>query len=110
MIKRVAAVERLMCSSFAAQLICEETRSINLDDENQLRIRNDMAIFEQIGSATDCTLNAMAQLCRHFLMILLCNPDERKEVSMDVASTVLLSKVNFLNLIFINYTVHIIGT
>ncbi|VDM40060.1 unnamed protein product [Toxocara canis] len=34
--------------------------------------------------------NSLAQLCRRFLMVLLCNPKDRRRVSLDVASTVLI--------------------
>ncbi|KAH7729791.1 Protein EFL-3 [Aphelenchoides avenae] len=34
--------------------------------------------------------NSLAQLCRRFLMVLLCNPKDRRKVSLDVASTVLI--------------------
>uniref|UniRef100_A0A915ESK9 E2F/DP family winged-helix DNA-binding domain-containing protein n=1 Tax=Ditylenchus dipsaci TaxID=166011 RepID=A0A915ESK9_9BILA len=34
--------------------------------------------------------NSLAQLCRRFLMVLLCNPKDKRRVSLDVASTVLI--------------------
>ncbi|KAK0411749.1 hypothetical protein QR680_005821 [Steinernema hermaphroditum] len=34
--------------------------------------------------------NSLANLCRRFLMVLLCNPDSGRKVSLDVASTVLI--------------------
>lgn len=34
--------------------------------------------------------NSLAQLCRRFLMVLLCNPKDMRRVSLDVASTVLI--------------------
>ncbi|KAI6172227.1 hypothetical protein M3Y98_00949800 [Aphelenchoides besseyi] len=36
--------------------------------------------------------NSLAQLCRRFLMVLLCNPDDDRKVSLDVASTVLIKE------------------
>ncbi|KAI6197137.1 hypothetical protein M3Y94_01189000 [Aphelenchoides besseyi] len=36
--------------------------------------------------------NSLAQLCRRFLMVLLCNPDDKRKVSLDVASTVLIKE------------------
>ncbi|CAJ0581430.1 unnamed protein product, partial [Mesorhabditis spiculigera] len=36
------------------------------------------------------TRNSLAQLCRRFLMVLLCNPKTARKVSLDVASTVLI--------------------
>uniref|UniRef100_A0A914W733 E2F/DP family winged-helix DNA-binding domain-containing protein n=1 Tax=Plectus sambesii TaxID=2011161 RepID=A0A914W733_9BILA len=34
--------------------------------------------------------NSLAQLCRRFLMVLLCSPNNKRRVSLDVASTVLI--------------------
>uniref|UniRef100_A0A914EFZ1 E2F/DP family winged-helix DNA-binding domain-containing protein n=1 Tax=Acrobeloides nanus TaxID=290746 RepID=A0A914EFZ1_9BILA len=34
--------------------------------------------------------NSLAHLCRRFLMVLLCNPKDKRRVSLDVASTVLI--------------------
>uniref|UniRef100_A0A915BDA1 E2F/DP family winged-helix DNA-binding domain-containing protein n=1 Tax=Parascaris univalens TaxID=6257 RepID=A0A915BDA1_PARUN len=42
------------------------------------------------GSRDRNAKNSLAQLCRRFLMVLLCNPKDRRRVSLDVASTVLI--------------------
>ncbi|GMS83171.1 hypothetical protein PENTCL1PPCAC_5346, partial [Pristionchus entomophagus] len=36
------------------------------------------------------TKNSLAMLCRRFIMVLLANPQDRRRVSLDVASTVLI--------------------
>ncbi|MFH4977372.1 hypothetical protein AB6A40_004081 [Gnathostoma spinigerum] len=66
-------------------------RSAQTSDSNvdSFSSNNDDATLQQIPRDRNGK-NSLAQLCRRFLMVLLSNPKDKRRVSLDVASTVLI--------------------
>uniref|UniRef100_A0A1I7YUW3 E2F_TDP domain-containing protein n=1 Tax=Steinernema glaseri TaxID=37863 RepID=A0A1I7YUW3_9BILA len=107
--ERVAHVEQAMCnfteikrrSSGAAgdvvgSLIAVEDKETPVPESPQSSQSSSMSV-ENLSQSVKGRVNrdrygqnSLANLCRRFLMVLLCNPDSGRKVSLDVASTVLI--------------------
>uniref|UniRef100_A0A915M8P5 E2F/DP family winged-helix DNA-binding domain-containing protein n=1 Tax=Meloidogyne javanica TaxID=6303 RepID=A0A915M8P5_MELJA len=94
---KIAKVEKAMCSfttnfnlSFTEEKIKmkEEKHSTEELPEDE----EEDSAFGPLTSRDRCGKNSLAQLCRRFLMVLLCNPN--RAVSLDVVSTMLIKDLD----------------
>ncbi|TKR87094.1 hypothetical protein L596_011557 [Steinernema carpocapsae] len=107
--QRVAQVEQAMCqftviskrhssagSELVGSLIGVDDREVLIPESPQssqssiVSLDTLPTLGKQRGNRDRQGQNSLANLCRRFLMVLLCNPNDERKVSLDVASTVLI--------------------
>ncbi|KAF7639242.1 hypothetical protein Mgra_00001203 [Meloidogyne graminicola] len=88
---KIASVERAMCS-FTTIDIKNKEKNNKINEELQQEDEEESSAFGPLTSRDRCGKNSLAQLCRRFLMVLLCNPN--KAVSLDVISTMLIKDLD----------------
>ena len=89
---KVNQVNQAMCSfTELAPVSQQETVGSLVGEANPLNVKplSHSDSFKN-GQRDRNGKNSLAQLCRRFLMVLLCNPKDKRRVSLDVASTVLI--------------------
>uniref|UniRef100_A0A0N5AIT3 E2F_TDP domain-containing protein n=1 Tax=Syphacia muris TaxID=451379 RepID=A0A0N5AIT3_9BILA len=87
LLNRIRRVEQAMCS-FTELSSCSRRSSGDIVGECVIFVSE--AGQSEPSTRDRNNKNSLAQLCRRFLMVLLCNPKDMRRVSLDVASTVLI--------------------
>ena len=91
---KILQVEQAMCSFTELAPVGQQQTVGSLLSESQSSSKSLSSQGDSIKSGNTCRdrngKNSLAQLCRRFLMVLLCNPKDKRRVSLDVASTVLI--------------------
>ncbi|KAL7072228.1 hypothetical protein ACQ4LE_008839 [Meloidogyne hapla] len=94
---KIAKVEKAMCS-FTTNFNINFNEEKNKLKEEKTQISEELpeddedSAFGPLTSRDRCGKNSLAQLCRRFLMVLLCNPN--RAVSLDVVSTMLIKDLD----------------
>ncbi|KAE9547612.1 hypothetical protein FO519_009177 [Halicephalobus sp. NKZ332] len=90
---KVNQVNQAMCSFTELAPVSQQETVGSLVGEassSSLKPLSHSDSFKSNGQRDRNGKNSLAQLCRRFLMVLLCNPKDKRRVSLDVASTVLI--------------------
>uniref|UniRef100_A0A914KL66 E2F/DP family winged-helix DNA-binding domain-containing protein n=1 Tax=Meloidogyne incognita TaxID=6306 RepID=A0A914KL66_MELIC len=94
---KIAKVEKAMCSFTTNFNLNFNEEKIKLKEEKHSteelpEDEEEDSAFGPLTSRDRCGKNSLAQLCRRFLMVLLCNPN--RAVSLDVVSTMLIKDLD----------------
>nr|CAD2130083.1 unnamed protein product [Meloidogyne enterolobii] len=94
---KIAKVEKAMCSFTTNFNLNFTEEKIKLKEEKHSteelpEDEEEDSAFGPLTSRDRCGKNSLAQLCRRFLMVLLCNPN--RAVSLDVVSTMLIKDLD----------------